>query len=55
MKKSRRKDGRRAVAVTQIVLLVVGVALVVLGLLNGEVYEIFSKATVICMDCIGIG
>jgi len=55
MNKNNKKDKQRTIAGVQIILLVLGATLVVLGLLGGEASEILSKATVICMDCIGIG
>lgn len=39
----------------QIALLLVGVALLVLGIFGGEVTTILQKATNICLECIGIG
>jgi len=32
-----------------------GIILMILGILRGELIEIMRKATVICLECIGIG
>ncbi|MBQ3085686.1 MAG: hypothetical protein IJC46_09590 [Clostridia bacterium] len=36
-------------------LLGIGVIALTLGLLRGEAAEILKKATIICLECIGIG
>jgi hypothetical protein len=36
-------------------LLTAGIAMLAAGLLRGEHMEVFSKAIVICLECIGIG
>lgn len=43
------------VPVLRCVLLAVGIALVVLGVLNGSAHEVLVKATKICTECIGLG
>ena len=35
--------------------IVLGAVLIFIGLANGEIYTVFSKAINICMECIGIG
>jgi hypothetical protein len=37
------------------VILLLGIALAVTGILRGELREILKKAVVICLECIGIG
>ena len=37
------------------VILVAGAAMMVLGILRGEVQMLFQKAIVVCLECIGIG
>jgi hypothetical protein len=46
------KSARRYIP---IVLLVLGAGFLVLGLLNGEVALVLSRAANICLECIGIG
>ena len=41
--------------VLQITLLVAGLVLMGVGVLRGELIDIFRKGTIICMECIGIG
>jgi len=46
------KAARRAIP---IVLLVLGAGFLVLGVLDGEVAIVLSRAANICLECIGIG
>ncbi len=46
------KAARRAIP---IVLLALGAGFLVLGVLNGEVAIVLSRAANICLECIGIG
>lgn len=46
------KPARRAIP---IVLLALGAGFLVLGLLDGEVAVVLSRAANICLECIGIG
>jgi hypothetical protein len=46
------KPARRAVP---IILLALGAGFLVLGLLDGEVAVVLSRAANICLECIGIG
>ncbi|MCL1877600.1 MAG: thioredoxin [Defluviitaleaceae bacterium] len=39
----------------QIFLFAAGVILIALGVLRGEIAEIFEKGAVVCMQCIGLG
>ena len=41
--------------VLQIALLITGISMMIMGLLRGEALEVLRKATVVCMECIGIG
>ena len=46
------KSARRAIP---IVLLALGAGFLVLGVLDGEVAVVLSRAAHICLECIGIG
>ena len=46
---------RSRYAVLQIALLTLGLAMVAIGAARSEAQEIFNKAIIICMECIGIG
>ena len=46
------KPARRAIP---IVLLALGAGFLVLGVLDGEVAVVLSRAANICLECIGIG
>lgn len=39
----------------QILLVVLSVSMMVIGIFRGELTDIFRKATLICLECIGIG
>ncbi len=41
--------------VSQIFLLVAGLAFVLVGILRGEAAVVLSKAIKLCMECVGIG
>ena len=42
-------------AVTQAVLLVVGIAMLCFGVWRGEAAMVLSKAIKLCLECVGIG
>ena len=41
--------------VVQITLLTIGIIAFALGIYRGEATEVYNKAVVVCMECIGIG
>ncbi len=41
--------------VSQIFLLVAGLAFVLVGIMRGEAAVVLSKAIKLCMECVGIG
>jgi len=42
-------------SVLPVVILLAGVIMMVLGVWRGELHDIFRKATILCLECIGIG
>lgn len=38
-----------------ILLLLIGIIFMIIGTRNGEVFSVLTKATTICLECIGIG
>ena len=46
---------RRSRFVLPAILMAVGAAMIVLGVLSGELTAILNKAIRICLECIGIG
>lgn len=46
-------SGRKAAA--QAVLLIVGTAMLCFGAWRGEAAAVLSKATKVCLECVGIG
>lgn len=45
---------KHRIALTRAVILSVGITLITLGILRGELSEILQKAVVVCLECIGI-
>jgi hypothetical protein len=39
----------------QITLIILSITAIILGIIRGELSDIFRKATMICLECIGIG
>ena len=37
------------------IILAIGIVFLVIGIASGEVNTVFQKASMICMECIGIG
>ena len=37
------------------VILLIGIMLMILGILRGELQQIYQKAIIICLECIAIG
>jgi len=38
-----------------VMLLIAGVVLIIAGAMQGDYHDTLSKATIICLECIGIG
>ena len=53
-KAAMTKPGRKIRAL-RILILVLAVILIVLGILNGGLEDVFSKGAVICTECVGLG
>lgn len=54
-KKKTRRANERLAAITRIVLGVCAIALIVVGVANGGMTDVFDKAVKICTQCIGLG
>ncbi len=48
------ETGRRA-AILRIVILVLAVVLIILGVQNGGLEDVFAKGAAICTECVGLG
>ena len=42
-------------SVLPVIILLAGVVMMVLGVWRGELNDILRKATIVCLECIGIG
>lgn len=49
------QDGGRGVMALRVAVAVLAVALIVLGVLNGGLEDVMTKANAICMECVGLG
>ena len=54
-KKQNLWDDSRCLAAVRTALLVLAVILIIHGILNGSMKDVFQKAVRICMECIGLG
>ena len=50
-----KNDAGRTVFILRMIILILGAAMVIIGLLGGEFTVVFNKAVRICLECIGIG
>jgi hypothetical protein len=41
--------------ILRIIILTMAILLIVIGIMSGELSQIFNKAAAVCMECIGIG
>ena len=53
--KAVRQDGGRPVLILRVILLVAAVSFIVLGVFNGGLEDVLTKANAICMECVGLG
>lgn len=49
------KPYKKIVNIVTVSMFVLSVALIVIGVRRGELMEVFYKARMICLECIGIG
>ena len=45
----------KIIMTTRVALLLIAIVFIVHGIINGGAYDVFKKATAICMECIGMG
>ena len=50
-----RKSRSTSSILVPLVLLVAAVAAIIIGITKGEVFTVLQKATLICLECIGLG
>ena len=53
--KAVRRQADRTTVILRIVLLIAAVILILLGILNGGLEDVFSKGATICTECVGLG
>lgn len=53
--KAGNPQNPRAVAAVRAALLIIAAALIVAGIVNGGLEDVFTKANAICMECVGLG
>lgn len=52
---TQNRNKRRTFSAARIGGMILGVLFLGLGIRNGEIAEIYRKAVMICLECIGIG
>lgn len=55
MQESQKVRNSRTLWITRGILFVAAVAMIIIGVANGETRTVLQKAVNICLECIGIG
>lgn len=50
-----KKENSKLIPYIRMICLVIAIAFIVIGIANGEINTVATKATNICLECIGIG